>query len=873
MAKITKTKVSEGIFYVEIPEAGLFIQCGCPSDSVKHLMKRGIIHSQETHGVVHETGPNAILLSDVLIQNSRFSNLSEFPILQMFYRQGMLIPGHPGNQGIKPVLIGSRQQVSAQLEYIYRGNYGLISAEEMLAAGVSAEDAKWMMRLKLKFAFGAIRRLEEFLDQVVVEDEPREIRAGVFVTRMGVNQFALTYEDETVLVDLNLPPRVQYQPSYPLGYHLVKRDYFSVLHSGDGDGWDINRPAMASILIFQGRVYLIDAGPNLVHSLNALGIGVNEIVGVFHTHAHDDHFCGLATLMRADHRMKYYATPLVRASVMKKLSALAMRDEEEFAHYFDYHDLTEGVWNDIEGLEVRPINSPHPVETTIMVFRTMDREGYRTYGHFADIVSLKVLTGMITADPEAPGVSQALYDQVVADYLSPLDLKKLDIGGGMIHGDAEDFAQDRSGKIVLAHTALPLTPRQKEIGSGAPFGMLDVLIPSHQEYVRSYAFHYLAAYFTEVAAHHLRVLQNNPLVTFNPESIILKAGERGKSVFLILTGQVEMLKTRAGVFSTLSAGSLVGEHTALTGDASKETYRAASFVQALRIPRDLYAHFVQRHGLFEDMRRLLSIRAFLDSAPVFGDSISCAVQNAIAKTVTVQSLARGEVLEPSRKPQLTLIREGRATLMLGREEIARLKARDCLGEGSVLFDLPCLFQTRATDALTLYHIPGQVLADIPIVRWKLLEIFDRRLGRVVFPQNGGKHEFQWMDDYATEVETMDLEHRGLFDAAKGLNEAILEGNGPALSQAFGDFVALAESHFRNEEALLCSSGYPGCESHKKKHEKLLAELICFQDRFLRGELRLKNDFLVFLKEWIVHHILTEDRKYGPFLRDLAQDRS
>jgi hypothetical protein len=49
-----------------------------------------------------------------------------------------------------------------------------------------------------------------------------------------------------------------------------------VLHSGEGDGWDPDRPAMASIIIFQGKVYLIDAGPNIRHTLNALGISVNE---------------------------------------------------------------------------------------------------------------------------------------------------------------------------------------------------------------------------------------------------------------------------------------------------------------------------------------------------------------------------------------------------------------------------------------------------------------------------------------------------------------------------------------------------------------------------------------------------------------------
>ena len=78
MSKLKKIKVTEGIYWVEVPEAQLYILCGCPEDSIKHLMKRGLIVTQEKNGVNFETGPNVILLSDIAVQNGHFSNLSEF---------------------------------------------------------------------------------------------------------------------------------------------------------------------------------------------------------------------------------------------------------------------------------------------------------------------------------------------------------------------------------------------------------------------------------------------------------------------------------------------------------------------------------------------------------------------------------------------------------------------------------------------------------------------------------------------------------------------------------------------------------------------------------------------------------------------------
>ena len=97
---------------------------------------RGLIAQRQKAGVSSETGPNAILLCDSPIQKGCFTNLSEFPVLQMLYRQGMIIPGHPNNTGRKPMLIGLEDQVRSQAQYIFRGNYGLASAEELTACGV-----------------------------------------------------------------------------------------------------------------------------------------------------------------------------------------------------------------------------------------------------------------------------------------------------------------------------------------------------------------------------------------------------------------------------------------------------------------------------------------------------------------------------------------------------------------------------------------------------------------------------------------------------------------------------------------------------------------------------------------------------------------
>ncbi len=746
--RMEKIFIADGLYLVRIPEINLRIQCGCPADSVKHLMKRGLIHEKETEGVRYESGPNAVLLSDILVQNGSFSNLAEFPVLQMLYRQGMILPGHPNNDGTKPMLIGAPRQVKAQMEYIYRGNYGLISRKEIMAAGEDEKTAAQLMRMKLRFAFGRIAPAEELLDTRLVEDREVEIRDGLFIRRLKLNVFSLRYRDDHLTVDLNLEWNQAYRPPYVLGFHQIRREYFAVIHSGEGDGWNINHPCMSSILMFQGKIYLIDAGPNVLHSLISLGIGVNEVEGIFHTHAHDDHIGGFTMLMRADRRIKYFATPLVRVSVARKLGALMSISEEDLFDYFEVHDLVQGEWNNIRGMEVKPVYSPHPVETTVLVFRTLWSDGHRTYAHFADIVALDVLDKMVTADPDEAGVSREYFEQVRDFYLEPANIKKLDVGGGLIHGSARDFRNDTSDKILLSHVSGDLDMDQREIGSGAPFGMVDIMIPATENYLRLAAREFLRTYFPSTPEYALNILLNNEILTFNPHTILVKDGSLPDDILLILTGNMERIHgpgdgrnlLRSHCFpalgadrssdpcfqSTLSAGALIGDIAVLKKTPVMGTYRTANFVQALRLPCPLYLEFVRQNRLVDEIERLHSRRDFLQKTWLFGEVVTYPRQNRLAKVMESVEIEAGEPLFRPRE-DIWLVEEGRLEKRREGRLLECLSRYAFWGEESVLFEKREDCDIISVSKSRLFRIPGNMVRDIPVVRWKLFESYRRRM--------------------------------------------------------------------------------------------------------------------------------------------------
>ncbi len=725
MAKIEHIQVADGIHWVAIPEADLKILCGCPADSVKHLMKKGLIVTKKKGDVQYETGPNALLLSDVLIQRGSFGNLAEFPVLQMLYLQGMILPGHPNNTGIRPLLIGAENQVTAQLRYIYRGNYGLISEEEIVATGVAPDTAHQMMRLKLKFAFGKIHPTEDLLDSLVVGNQPTPIRNDVMIQRCGMNVYDISYKDEVVTVDLNLPPKSIYTLPFSLGYQRIDRDYFGIIHSGDGNGWDMSHPSMSSILMHQGRFYLIDAGPNIGLVLQALGISVNELEGIFHTHAHDDHFAGLSVLANSEQRLKYYATPVVRASVQKKLAALAGVDEDEFHHLFDVHDLVSEEWNGIGSLEVKPVISPHPVETNIFFFRASHNGKIGSYAHLADIVSLDVLEGMVTEDESDIGISREYFNEISEKYLEVVNLKKIDVGGGLIHGNAEDFRHDRSDRIALSHTTKPLTKKQKQIGSRAEFGAADILISSEEDFAKQLAEEYLKTYFPEADKERLDVLLANPITTFEQETVLVESHLVTEYVYLVIGGSVEMIHT--GVNNILSAGALVGELSGLMNENSKETYQAKGYVQALCIPTEQYTDFIRECGLLDRTLELQYLRQLLQHSYLFGEALSYPLQTKLAAAMSQSRFEERYCFPKENQDELYMLSFGIVELSADEKKIATLLEGDVFREEAVLSGETSIFQARAETEVEIYRFPTEMLTDIPIVRWKLFEIYQRRM--------------------------------------------------------------------------------------------------------------------------------------------------
>ncbi|MGO9308843.1 MAG: hemerythrin domain-containing protein [Spirochaetia bacterium] len=856
-----KEKVANGVYWVDIPEADLRILCGCPADAVKHLFKRGLIGPAEKVGVPYETGPNAILLSDTPIQKGSFANLAEFALLQMFYRQGMLLPGHP-NAGRKPLLIGLGDQVRSQAEYVFRGNYGLVSIPELEACGVPPAEAREMMAIKKWFSFGSIHATSDLIEIRALDADAVELAPGCVVHRKGFNRYEFIASGASVEVDLTLGPGEEFEPAYILPPRGARREAFSVIHVGEGDGWDAARPCMGSIVCGGGLFYLVDAGPHIMRSLDALGIGVAEIEGIFHTHSHDDHFAGLTSLVRTDRRLKYYAVPYVRASVQKKLAALMRIDEDRFSRIFEVCDLLPGEWNRVGALEVKPVYSPHPVDTTVFFFRAAAGMESRTYAHLADIASFSVIGKLAEGQPSA--LTERSRALLMRELTSPADVKKVDAGGGLIHGSAADFLDDPSRRILLSH-GVPESPRDPTARvTTAAFGESDVLIPGGaQEFFARTARSCLASLLPRCPPAEIDKLAACPTVEIAAGELVHPGRRSGNDLRLILGGTADQVDPSTGKTRRLGVGALVGEPSPPGRRTAVPPSRARSTVTALSIPARTYRDFLSRNGGAGACREPATFHEALSLCPAFSGIETARVRNSIAAAMQERNIARGTAAPAESEPALMVLAKGEMDIAVGSQLIETLRPGGFWGEERIVSTAPRLSTAQAVTDCSYLVVPSGVLADIPIVQWELLEAFERRLRsfRAGF-------RFEWSESFRVDVAVLDDEHRMLFSLVNALSQAIghtgvVEGH----DREKRDVLDFTRTHFANEEALMKAHAYPRLETQVRAHGDLLdrlEKLVNATERRARPRPTTPVDYL---KDWLIAHTLLEDLQYRSFFAE------
>jgi hemerythrin len=132
---------------------------------------------------------------------------------------------------------------------------------------------------------------------------------------------------------------------------------------------------------------------------------------------------------------------------------------------------------------------------------------------------------------------------------------------------------------------------------------------------------------------------------------------------------------------------------------------------------------------------------------------------------------------------------------------------------------------------------------------------------------------KWDDKYSEGIPLIDEQHKELIRLTNELYQGCLGGDDAAHEFFFNavrgamDYV---KYHFSAEEKILENVKYPHLAEHKKQHEDFILKMVEDVKSFQGGKKFVPNNFVRFLKDWILSHIAISDTQYAAYIMNLKK---
>lgn len=119
----------------------------------------------------------------------------------------------------------------------------------------------------------------------------------------------------------------------------------------------------------------------------------------------------------------------------------------------------------------------------------------------------------------------------------------------------------------------------------------------------------------------------------------------------------------------------------------------------------------------------------------------------------------------------------------------------------------------------------------------------------------------WQANYALGMAEIDEQHKMLFDIMSRLWDGIVRNaRASEMTPMLDELERYTVMHFTEEETFMRSIGYPQIDAHVALHRRFVQKITEEKAKTEQGE-RTSLELLHFLRDWLVNHILVEDKRY------------
>jgi len=125
---------------------------------------------------------------------------------------------------------------------------------------------------------------------------------------------------------------------------------------------------------------------------------------------------------------------------------------------------------------------------------------------------------------------------------------------------------------------------------------------------------------------------------------------------------------------------------------------------------------------------------------------------------------------------------------------------------------------------------------------------------------------EWNESFTIGVDPFDEHHNHLVHLLNTSYDAFVQGVPTGkLADILNELFEYASYHFASEQFLMLDHSYPILEQHLKEHSFFVQRLKEIQADFRQGNSSVSLDIVIFLKEWLIDHILKSDADYAKFI--------
>ena len=129
----------------------------------------------------------------------------------------------------------------------------------------------------------------------------------------------------------------------------------------------------------------------------------------------------------------------------------------------------------------------------------------------------------------------------------------------------------------------------------------------------------------------------------------------------------------------------------------------------------------------------------------------------------------------------------------------------------------------------------------------------------------------WSESLSLGDPEIDEQHRTLIGLLNELYASMLAGTARSrLTLLISDLTAYTRLHFQNEERYFELFGYPELAEHAQEHKELIEKLGALGARHAEGEEDLSVEFLLFMGNWVIEHVMLTDMRYKTFLAEVVR---